>query len=161
MNTLVRNFLAADRFAVVGASTNRSKFGNKVLRCYLWREKAVVPVNPREEEIEGKKCVKSLSDLPDPQDVSVSVVTPPAVTLGVVEEAGRLGVKKLWLQPGSENDEILSKAEELGLQIIHGEPCVLVELGYYAPGGLGSSSSDGGEGSGGGGGGGGGSGSSL
>ncbi|CAN0500564.1 unnamed protein product, partial [Ectocarpus sp. 8 AP-2014] len=77
MNTLVRNFLAADRFAVVGASTNRSKFGNKVLRCYLWREKTVVPVNPREEEIEGKKCVKSLSDLPDPQDVSVSVVTPP------------------------------------------------------------------------------------
>ncbi|CAM9850186.1 unnamed protein product, partial [Ectocarpus sp. 12 AP-2014] len=104
-----------------------------VLRCYLWREKAVVPVNPREEEIEGKKCVKSLSDLPDPQDVSVSVVTPPAVTLGVVEEAGRLGVKKLWLQPGSENDEVCdvirdSDAEsELGLQIIHGEPCVLVE----------------------------------
>lgn len=56
--------------------------------------------------------------------------------------------------------QVLSKAEELGLQIIHGEPCVLVELGYYAPGGLGSSSSDGGEGSGGGSGGGG-SGSSL
>ncbi|CAN0100033.1 unnamed protein product [Scytosiphon promiscuus] len=148
MNTLVRNFLAADRFAVVGASTNRSKFGNKVLRCYLWREKAVVPVNPREEEIEGQNCVKSLADLPEPREVSVSVVTPPAVTLGVVEEAGRLGVKRLWLQPGSENDEVLSKAEELGLDIIHGEPCVLVELGYYAPGGLGSSGGGGAGGSG-------------
>lgn len=62
----------------------------------------------------------------------------PAVTLGVVEEASRLGVTRLWLQPGSENAEILSRAEELGLEIIHGEPCVLVELGYYAPGGLGS-----------------------
>lgn len=54
----------------------------QVLRCYLWREKTVVPVNPREEEIEGKKCVKSLSDLPDPQDVSVSVVTPPGKSEG-------------------------------------------------------------------------------
>lgn len=49
----------------------------QVLRCYLWREKAVVPVNPRAEEIEGQKCAKSLADLPEPQEVSVSVVTPP------------------------------------------------------------------------------------
>eukprot|EP00903_Cladosiphon_okamuranus_P013186 g12298.t1 len=134
MNTLVRNFLAADRFAVVGASKNPSKFGNKVLQCYLWREKAVVPVNPREDEIEGQKCAKSLTDLQEPhEEVSVSVVTPPAITLGVVEEAGRLGIKRLWLQPGSENEEVLSRAQELGLSIIHGEPCVLVELGYYAP----------------------------
>eukprot|EP00904_Undaria_pinnatifida_P005873 jgi/Undpi1/2415/HiC_scaffold_13.g05796.m1 len=138
MNLLVRNFLAADRFAVVGASTNRTKFGNKVLQCYIWKKKAVVPINPREDEIEGQKCAKSLSELTNPEEVSVSVVTPPAVTLGVVEEASRLGVTRLWLQPGSENAEILSRAEELGLEIIHGEPCVLVELGYYAPGGLGS-----------------------
>ncbi|CAM9712579.1 unnamed protein product [Laminaria digitata] len=138
MNSLVRNFLAGDRFAVVGASTNRAKFGNKVLQCYIWKEKAVVPINPREEKIEGQKCAKSLSELTDPQEVSVSVVTPPAITLGVVEEAGRLGVTRLWLQPGSESAEVLSRAEELGLQLIHGEPCVLVELGYYAPGGLGS-----------------------
>ena len=63
---------------------------------------------------------------------------PSAITLGVVEEAGKLGVTRLWLQPGSESAEVLSRAEELGLDIIHGEPCVLVELGYYAPGGLGS-----------------------
>lgn len=62
-----------------------------------------------------------------------------AITLGVIEEAKRLGVTRLWLQPGSENDEVLSRAAELDLQLIHGEPCVLVELGYYAPGGLGSS----------------------
>lgn len=62
-----------------------------------------------------------------------------AVTLNVVEEAGRLGVTRIWLQPGSESDEVLARAEELGLQLIHGEPCVLVELGYYAPDGLGNS----------------------
>lgn len=56
----------------------------------------------------------------------------------MVEEAKRLGVTRLWLQPGSEDDEVLSRAVELGLDLIHGEPCVLVELGYYAPGGLGS-----------------------
>lgn len=55
-----------------------------------------------------------------------------------MEEAGRLGVTRLWLQPGSESDEVLTRAKELGLNLIHGEPCVLVELGYYAPGGLGS-----------------------
>ncbi|CAM9487189.1 unnamed protein product [Ascophyllum nodosum] len=141
MNSLVATFLAADRFAVVGASSNRSKFGNKVLRTYIWREKNVVPINPRDEEIEGYKCAKSLSELPDPQELAVSVVTPPAVTLNVVEEAERLGVTRLWLQPGSESDEVLSRAEELGLKLIHGEPCVLVELGYYAPGGLGSGDS--------------------
>ncbi|CAM9112909.1 unnamed protein product, partial [Sphacelaria rigidula] len=77
MDALVGTFLAADRFAVVGASANPSKFGNKVLRTYLWKEKAVTPINPREEAIEGQKCSRSLSDLLDPQDVAVSIVTPP------------------------------------------------------------------------------------
>lgn len=143
MNALVSTFLAADRFAVVGASANPTKFGNKVLRTYLWKEKAVTPINPREEEIEGQKCVKSLSELVQPQDVAVSVVTPPGITLGVLQEAKTLGVTRLWLQPGSENAEVLSRATDLGLQIIHGEPCVLVELGYYAPGGLGNTAGSG------------------
>ncbi|CAM9983885.1 unnamed protein product [Discosporangium mesarthrocarpum] len=70
-------FLASERFAVVGASANRAKFGNKVLRCYASQGKTVTPVNPREESIEEIKCVASLAELPKLQSTGVSVVTPP------------------------------------------------------------------------------------
>ncbi|CAM9447558.1 unnamed protein product [Choristocarpus tenellus] len=130
MEPLVQMFLASPRFAVVGASTNRTKFGNKVLRCYSNNGKEVTPVNPREDTIEGLKCVASLSSLTNLHGTAVSVVTPPAITLGVIEEVSRLGLTTpVWLQPGSENPEVIERANELGVALIHGGPCVLVQFG--------------------------------
>lgn len=132
----IPSFLSASTFAVVGASTRREKFGNKVLRCYLQHGKKAIPINPREEEIEGLPCLANLSLLTSPSETAVSVITPPAVTVGVLEEAAKLGIKHVWLQPGCESPEVIATAERVGLlpTLIFGGPCVLVELGFEGRG---------------------------
>jgi predicted CoA-binding protein len=128
----IPSFLSASTFAVIGASTRREKFGNKILRCYLQNGKKAIPINPREEEIEGLPCLANLSSLTSPSETAVSVITPPAVTVGLLEEAAKLGIKHVWLQPGCESPEVIATAERVGLlpTLIFGGPCVLVELGF-------------------------------
>ncbi len=121
-------FLAGRRYAVVGASTDRSKFGNRVLRCYLEKGYEAIPVHPREREVEGVPCAPDLLSIEGPLD-GVSIVTPPAVTEKVVEDAARAGVKRVWMQRGAESDAAIARAHELGLEVIAGGPCVLVALG--------------------------------
>lgn len=128
-NARIADFLTGTAFAVVGASRDRAKYGNKVLRVYLQRGLTVYPVNPREKQIEGLTVWPDLASLPGPVH-GVSIVTPPEVTEGVVEEAAAAGIRRLWMQPGAESPEALRRAEELGLEAIAGGPCILVTLGY-------------------------------
>ncbi len=125
----IAQFLAQKRFAVVGASSDRTKYGNKVLRCYLQHARDAVPVNPKDAVVEGLTAFRSLSDMPGRPD-AVSVVTPPKVTESVVEEAGRLGIRHLWMQPGAESEAAVARATALGMNVIAGGPCLLVALGY-------------------------------
>jgi len=125
----VKDFLAQKRFAVVGASTDRAKFGNKVLRCYLQHGRDAVPVNPKDAVVEGLAAFKSLAEI-QPAPDAVSVITPPKVTESVVEEAGRLGIRHLWMQPGAESDAAIARAKALGMNVIAGGPCLLVALGF-------------------------------
>jgi predicted CoA-binding protein len=125
----IHDFLSSSRYAVVGASTDRSKYGNKALRCYLQHGREVVAIHPREREIEGVVCHASLSQA-EPLPEAVSVITPAAVSYRVIEEAHRLGIGRVWLQPGAEDDATLARADELGLEVIAGGPCLLVVLGF-------------------------------
>ena len=125
----IQAFLAADSFAVVGASTDRSKYGNKVLRCYQQHGREVYPINARVAEVEGLKAYASLADLPVPVQ-AISVITPPVVTEQVVREAAAAGVTQVWMQPGAESSEAIRIAGALGLTVIAGGPCLLVVLGY-------------------------------
>ena len=125
----IEPFLAGDQFAVVGASTNREKYGNKVLRCYQQNGRAVHPINPGAKEVEGLPCYASLSDAPGPIH-GVSIITPPKITLQVVEEAAKLGIKHLWMQPGAESPEAIARGLELGLSLVADGSCLLVVLGY-------------------------------
>jgi predicted CoA-binding protein len=125
----IDDFLAQGPWAVVGASKNRSKYGNKVLRCYQQHGREVYAVNPHESEIEGAACFASVSALPA-DVVALSIITPPPITEKVVREAAARGITKLWMQPGAESAEALDAAEELGLSVISGGPCLLVVLGY-------------------------------
>jgi predicted CoA-binding protein len=125
----IEAFLAGDRFAVVGASRNRDKYGNKVLRVYMQNDLEVSPVHPKEEEIEGLRCYRDVASVPGNVH-GVSVITPPAVTEKVVEDTARAGVKHIWMQPGAESPEAIRRAKELGLSVIAGGPCILVSLGY-------------------------------
>lgn len=122
--------------AVVGASADRSKFGNKVLRCYQEHSMAVVPINKKSVEIESLKCIPSLSQLQKDitpaipmSKVGVSIITPPGVTALILKEAYALGVRQFLLQPGtydSETDKTIATLENVNVF----KSCVLVDLGF-------------------------------
>ncbi|MRR34066.1 CoA-binding protein [bacterium] len=122
-------FLDVKAYGVVGASANRDKYGNKVLRCYLQNGYRAIPVNPREQEIEGVPCVATVMDLPDDVE-SISVITPPRVTDEVVEMAIRKGIKHVWMQPGAESPAAVARCRESGINVIADGSCLLVVLGY-------------------------------
>jgi len=123
-------FLKAPAVGVVGASANRDKYGNKVLRCYQQNRYTVVPVNPVAPEIETLACVPSVRELPDSVE-SISVITPPQVTEEVVAQAIARGIRNIWMQPGAESSAAVAAAEAAGLNVIADGSCVLVVLGYH------------------------------
>jgi predicted CoA-binding protein len=123
----IQRFFRSSAFGVVGASNNRSKFGNRVLRAYQEHGLKAVPVNPRERVIEGAACVASVSDLPL-EVKSISVITPPQVTETVVKQAIERGIRSVWMQPGAESDAAVALCERAGLDVIADGSCVLVVL---------------------------------
>ena len=127
MSSLIDRFLDEGPYAVVGASTDRSKFGNRVLRSYLDHDRTAYPINPSQREIEGLTAYARLADLPETVR-HVSIITPPPITERVVEEAAEAGAKIVWMQPGAESREAIDRARELGMEVIAFGPCVLVEL---------------------------------
>jgi len=129
MTDTITEFFERGPFAVVGASRDRDKYGNKVLRAYLQAGKPVYCVHPKEKEIEGQACYRSLADLPEVPR-GVSIITPPAVTEQVVKDAHGKGARFVWMQPGAESAAAIATAEQLGLEVIAGGPCVLVALRY-------------------------------
>lgn len=124
----IARFLAVGSFAVVGASADRSKYGNKVLRCYQQHGLPVVGVHPKLTTVEGVAVVPSLRELSPPR--AVSVVAPPAAAAGIVADAAAAGIRHLWFQPGAESPEALTAAAAAGIEVIAGGPCVLVALGF-------------------------------
>lgn len=122
-------FLSGDAFAVVGASTNRAKYGNKVLRVYQQNNKTVYPINPRAEAIEGLTAYPDLASLPVVPH-GISIITPPAITEQVVEQAVALGILHIWMQPGAESAAAVSYGRKNGVNVVAYGPCVLVVLGY-------------------------------
>lgn len=131
MNTegKIEEFLKSGAFGVVGASTNRDKYGNKVLRCYLQKGLKAIPVNPKEKVVEGIAGVATVSDLPDEVE-SISVITPPHVTEQVVEAAAAKGIRNIWIQPGAESPEAVERCKAHGINVIADGSCVLVVLGF-------------------------------
>jgi predicted CoA-binding protein len=126
----ITRFLSGRSFAVVGASSDRSKYGNKVLRAYLQQGRKVVAVNPKESQVEGVPSYPDLASLPEPVD-GVSIVTPPAVSEKVLQQAAAAKICNVWLQPGAEGPDWRQQTERLGLSAIGGGPCVLVALRYH------------------------------
>jgi predicted CoA-binding protein len=125
----IDRFLASPAYGVVGASPRRHKYGNKVLRCYQQAGRRAIPVNPREAVIEGAACVPDVTGLPD--DVkSISIITPPAVTERVVEQAIRKGIEHVWMQPGAESEASVEACRKAGINVIADGSCVLVVLRY-------------------------------
>ena len=126
---IIDDFLGEGPWAVEGASTNREKYGNQVLRAYGQSGREAWPINPRADEIEGLKCYPDLGSLPSVPR-GISIITPPKITERVVEEAARLGVEFVWMQPGAESDRALEIAAEHRIEAIGDGSCLLVVVGY-------------------------------
>lgn len=123
---LIMEFLdKTNVFAVVGASRNPKKYGHQVYKDLRNAGYRVYPVNPNANEVLGDKCYPSLEHLPINPDVA-DLVVPPEVTEQVVETCKRLGIKKLWMQPGSESEPAISFCKDNGIDVVYGV-CVMVE----------------------------------
>lgn len=112
--------------AIIGASANPEKFGNKAVRAYAQQGWTVYPVNPKETAIEGHTAYKSLRDIPGVPD-EASVYLAPQLVPAVLQEIAHKGIKRVWLNPGTESDVAIERAEELGLEAVVG--CSIVAVG--------------------------------
>ena len=118
--------------AILGASNDRRKFGNKAVRAFQQQGYTVYPVNPKEAAVEGLPAFRCIRDVPvRPQ--MVSVYLPPPVLLSVLADIAARGCDELWLNPGTESAEVLAEAERLGLSVV--QACSIVGVGV-SPGTL-------------------------
>ena len=114
------------RVAVIGASNDRRKFGNKAVRAFTAQGYDVVPVNPHEKSIEGLTAYASVLDVPGTIDMATMYV-PPEVGVLVVEELARRQIPEVWFNPGSESPALVSRVQALGLSVI--EACSILGIG--------------------------------
>lgn len=114
--------------AVIGASRDRSKYGNKSVRAHLAEGYRVFPVNPHADEVEGLPCVGSLAEVPVERLDRISVYVPPAIGLTLLEEIADAGAREVWFNPGSESPELLERARALGIEPILA--CSIVDVGH-------------------------------
>lgn len=127
MQTLIKTMLDKKVWAVVGATENTSKFGNKIYKKLKAFGYEVYAVNPMYKEVDGDTCYSSLSDVPVKIEC-VNVVVGPDKSVHVLDEAKRLGIENIWFQPGTYTPEIVEASEVAGLNTVYMN-CVLVELG--------------------------------
>jgi predicted CoA-binding protein len=110
-------------WAVVGANQDHEKYGNMIYRKLKARGYEVYPVNPMYDTVEGDKCYKDISSIPKVPEV-LNMVVSPKRGKPIIEEAAKLGIRYIWLQPGTYDDELLKRINELGLEQV--QACVLV-----------------------------------
>jgi uncharacterized protein len=112
--------------AIIGASTNRAKFGNKAVRAYQAAGYDVYPINPHAQAIEGLKAYASIDLVPLDKLDRVSFYVPPHVGLAVLDQVARKHVGELWLNPGADGPEVVKRASDLGLNVV--QACSLLAL---------------------------------
>jgi predicted CoA-binding protein len=116
----------AKTVAIIGASSNRSKFGNRALRAFERQGFAVLAINPNEREVEGHKTYASVLDVPGTIDMATVYVQPDA-GVKVMEQLAQKGVPEVWLNPGADAPAVVSRARELGLNTI--QACSIIAIG--------------------------------
>lgn len=112
--------------AIVGASANRSKYGNKAVRAYLQAGWTVYPVNPHEVVIEGVPVYRRLQDVPEERLDRISLYVPPAIGRQLLPELAAKPAAEVWFNPGSADEALINEARELGLPVVEG--CSIVAV---------------------------------
>ena len=116
----------AKTVAVVGASSDRGKFGNKALRAFRAEGYTVVPINPNEREVEGLSTYPSVLDVPGTIDMA-TVYVQPDVTFDLLDEFERKKIPEIWVNPGAEDDRVMAEARRRGLNVIFA--CSIIGIG--------------------------------
>lgn len=119
----------AKTVAVVGASTNRAKFGNKAVRAYKEQGWTVYPITPGADQVEGLRAYRSIADVPGPID-RITLYLPPAIALQVLPDIAAARPAEFFVNPGADDPQVIEKARQLGLQPI--QACSILELGFSA-----------------------------
>jgi uncharacterized protein len=112
--------------AIIGASKDRQKFGNRALRAYASEGYTVIPINPHEEQVEGLRAYRSVTDVPGPIDMALFYV-PPHIGEQVIADVAAKQIPEVWLNPGAESDALIAKARSLHLKPI--VACSIVGIG--------------------------------
>ena len=112
--------------AVIGASSNRAKFGNKALRAFERQGYRVLAINPNEGEVEGHRTYASVLDVDGPIDMA-TVYVPGSVGVKVMDDLAKKGVGEVWLNPGADDDDVIARAKALGLKTI--VACSIIGIG--------------------------------
>ena len=118
--------MAGRVIAVVGASSDRGKFGNRAVRAFVRQGYDVKPVNPNEESIEGLPVYRTVADIPGPVDI-VSLYVPAAIGIGLLDAIAAKQPREVWINPGAESPAVATRARALGLSPIYA--CSIVALG--------------------------------
>ena len=116
----------AKTVAVVGASSDRNKFGNKALRAFKAEGYTVIPINPNERDVEGIATYASVLDVPGMIDMA-TVYVQPDVAMRLLPEFEQKGIAEIWVNPGAESDELLSEARRRKLNVI--AACSIIGIG--------------------------------
>ena len=117
-----------NRIAVIGVSQDAEKYGYRIFRDLIKAGYPVIGVNPKGGFVLGRLIYKSLEEL-EPKPDLVITVTPPEVTEEIVEQCNKLGIKNVWMQPGSGSDKILAKALDYGIKTT--AACFMVQEGLW------------------------------
>ena len=126
MNEKLEDFMKKSNvLAVVGASRDKEKFGYKIFHSLKNSGFKIYPVNPEADEIDGIQAYPSISELPEKPDVVITIV-PPTSTEKIVKEVKKLGIKKVWMQPGSESDKAIEYCEKNGIRVA-AKMCMVVD----------------------------------
>jgi predicted CoA-binding protein len=112
--------------AVVGASSDRRKFGNKAVRAFAAEGHTVIPINPHETSIEGLPAYRSVLDVPGPIDMATVYVQPDTAE-ALLDEFERKGIAEIWMNPGAESDRLMAEASRRKLNVIYA--CSIVGIG--------------------------------
>jgi len=112
--------------AVVGASSDRNKFGNKALRAFRAEGYAVLAINPNEEAVEGERTYPSVLDVPGPIDMA-TVYVQPEVGEVLLDEFQRKQIPEIWINPGAESNRLRAEAARRKLNVIYA--CSIVGIG--------------------------------
>lgn len=130
LEELIQDFVNRRTWAVVGATNDRHKYGNRILRDLRRAGYNIYAVNLNESEIEDQPAYRTLADLPEKPDV-VDIVVPPDQTEKIIRQCKELGLTRVWMQPGAESAEAIQYCHDNGIEVVH-DACAMVQKRRWA-----------------------------